>query len=38
MIFATLPEAIRELKVMATGTLLGLTVVYFLGRRRLARR
>ena len=28
-----LPEAIRELKIMATGALIGLTMAYFVGRR-----
>ena len=32
-----LPEAIRELKVVATGALLGLTVAYLVARRRLTR-
>ena len=33
----TLPEAIRELKLMATGALLGLTMAYIAARRRSAR-
>jgi hypothetical protein len=37
MIFAVLPEAIRELKVAATGALLGLTMAYLFTRRRFAR-
>jgi|GEM_PF-3691357 len=33
-----LPEVIKEFKLMATGALLGLTMAYFLGKRRLASR
>ena len=33
-----LPEAMRELKVVATGALLGLTMAYRFGRRRLENR
>jgi hypothetical protein len=35
--FTDLPEAIRELKIIATAALLGLTMAYLFTRRRFTR-